>query len=89
MAVADVEGVDYSQFSALITAGTVFAADPSREAAFRAFELAKAAGYDVNRFADFFKKLERYQKQDLIKKLTSTHPFAEHRKKCIQSYIDQ
>jgi len=53
------------------------------------FELAKAAGYDVNRFADFFKKLERYQKQDLIKKLTSTHPFAEHRKKCIQSYIDQ
>ena len=53
------------------------------------FELAKAAGYDVNRFADFFKKLERYQKQDLLTKLTSTHPFAEHRKKCIQSYIDQ
>ncbi|MCR9226801.1 MAG: M48 family metallopeptidase [Flavobacteriaceae bacterium] len=51
------------------------------------FELAKAAGYDVSRFADFFKKLERYQKQDLIKKLTSTHPFAEHRKKCVESYI--
>ena len=52
------------------------------------FELAKAAGYDVNRFADFFKKLERYEKQDLLRKLTSTHPFAEHRKNCVHSYID-
>ena len=52
------------------------------------FELAKAAGYDVSRFADFFKKLERYEKQDLLRKLTSTHPFAEHRKNCIHSYID-
>ena len=51
------------------------------------FELAKAGGYDVKRFADFFKKLERYQKQNLLKKLTSTHPFAEHRKNCIHSYI--
>jgi 5-dehydro-2-deoxygluconokinase len=47
MTVADVEGVDYSQFSVLITAGTVFAAEPSREAAFRAFELAKAAGIPI------------------------------------------
>jgi 5-dehydro-2-deoxygluconokinase len=47
MTVADVENVDYSQFSALITAGTVFAADPSRTAAFRAFELAKAAGIPI------------------------------------------
>ncbi|WP_396591251.1 M48 family metallopeptidase [Allomuricauda sp. R78024] len=51
------------------------------------FELARNAGYDVNKFADFFKKLGKYQKQDLIKKLTSTHPFAEHRKKCIEQYI--
>ena len=47
MTVADVEAVDYSQFSSLITAGTVFAADPSRTAAFRAFELAKAAGIPI------------------------------------------
>jgi 5-dehydro-2-deoxygluconokinase len=32
---------------ALITAGTVFAAEPSRTAAFRAFKLAKAAGIPV------------------------------------------
>ncbi|PRX54961.1 M48 family metallopeptidase [Flagellimonas meridianipacifica] len=51
------------------------------------FELAKAAGYDINRFADFFKKLERYEKQDLLRKLTSTHPFAAHRKNCVHSYI--
>ncbi len=47
MDMQDVEGVDYSQFTALITAGTVFAADPSRSAAFRAFELAKEAGIPI------------------------------------------
>ena len=47
MTVADIEGVDYGQFGALITAGTVFAAEPSRAAAFRAFELAHAAGLPV------------------------------------------
>jgi len=40
----DVEAVDYSKFAALITTGTVLAAEPSRSAAFRAFELAKEAG---------------------------------------------
>lgn len=40
----DVSGVQYSDYSALITTGTVFAAEPSREAAFHAFDLAKAAG---------------------------------------------
>lgn len=47
MTTADVEAVDYASFGALITAGTVFAAEPSRSAAFRAFELAKAAGLPV------------------------------------------
>ncbi len=40
----DVEAVDYPTFSALITTGTVLAAEPSRSAAFRAFHLARAAG---------------------------------------------
>ena len=44
MTMADVEGVDYAAYDALITTGTVFAAEPSRSAAFRGFELAKAAG---------------------------------------------
>lgn len=44
---ADVDRVDYAQFSALITAGTVFAAEPSRGATFKAFENAKAAGLPV------------------------------------------
>ena len=47
MTIADVEAVDYSHFGALVTAGTVFAAEPSRTAAFRAFELARAAGLPV------------------------------------------
>ncbi len=41
---ADVSNVDYAKYGALITTGTVLAAEPSRDAAFHAFELAKAAG---------------------------------------------
>lgn len=44
MTIEDVEAVNYSAFAALITTGTVLAAEPSRSAAFRAFELAKQAG---------------------------------------------
>jgi 5-dehydro-2-deoxygluconokinase len=47
MNLADVEAVDYTAYGALITAGTVFAAEPSRSAAFRAFELARAAGLPI------------------------------------------
>ena len=47
MDIADVEAVDFSQFGALITAGTVFAAEPSRAATFHAFALAKKAGVPV------------------------------------------
>ena len=43
----DVERVDYNQFGALITAGTVFAAEPSRGSTFRAIELARASGLPV------------------------------------------
>jgi len=47
MSVEDVEAVDFTQFGALVTAGTVFAAEPSRGASFRAFELARAAGIPI------------------------------------------
>lgn len=43
----DVEAVDYAQYGALITAGTVFAAEPSRSATFHAFDLAKKAGLPI------------------------------------------
>ena len=44
MSMQDVEAVDYTRFSALITTGTVLASEPSRTAAFLAFDLARAAG---------------------------------------------
>ncbi len=47
MSIEDVEAVDFSKFGAMITAGTVFAAEPSRGASFRAMELAHAAGIPV------------------------------------------
>ncbi|WP_238367167.1 5-dehydro-2-deoxygluconokinase [Mesobacterium pallidum] len=47
MEVADVEAVDYAAYGALITAGTVFASEPSRTAAFSAIELARAAGLPI------------------------------------------
>ncbi|GGE42637.1 PfkB family carbohydrate kinase [Actibacterium pelagium] len=43
----DVDKVDYGAFGALITAGTVFAAEPSRGSTFRSFENARAAGIPV------------------------------------------
>ena len=47
MDTGDVAAVDYGRFGALITAGTVFAAEPSRSATFAAFDRAKAAGLPV------------------------------------------
>lgn len=44
MTVGDVASVEYGKYAALITTGTVFAAEPSRSAAFHAFELARTAG---------------------------------------------
>lgn len=44
MTIEDVEAVNYPAYGALITTGTVLAAEPSRSAAFHAFDLAKAAG---------------------------------------------
>lgn len=43
----DVASVEYARFGALITAGTVFAAEPSRSASFSAFERAKKAGVPI------------------------------------------
>ncbi len=43
----DIEAIDFSNFGAVITAGTVFAAEPSRTSAFRAFELARKAGLPI------------------------------------------
>jgi 5-dehydro-2-deoxygluconokinase len=47
MDIADVEAVDYAKYGALITAGTVFAAEPSRAATFHAFDQAKKAGVPI------------------------------------------
>lgn len=47
MEAEDVNAVDYAAYGALITAGTVFAAEPSRGATFGAFRLAKAAGLPI------------------------------------------
>ncbi|WP_085909799.1 5-dehydro-2-deoxygluconokinase [Kiloniella majae] len=47
MTVDCVEKIDFSPFAALITTGTVFAAEPSRSAAFHAITLAKRAGLPI------------------------------------------
>ncbi len=44
MTEADVDAVDYGQYSAMIATGTALAAEPSRAATFRGFERARAAG---------------------------------------------
>lgn len=47
MTVGDVEAADYGAYSALVTTGTVLAAEPSRGAGFRAMALARAAATPV------------------------------------------
>ncbi|MEO1312365.1 MAG: 5-dehydro-2-deoxygluconokinase [Pseudomonadota bacterium] len=47
MDLQDVEAPDYARYSGVITTGTVFAAEPSRTAGYRALELAEAAGLPV------------------------------------------
>ena len=47
MSKEDVDAVGYSAFGALITAGTVFAAEPSRTASFHAFEKAQSVGMPI------------------------------------------
>lgn len=44
MCAEDVEGIPYDEFSALVTTGTVLAAEPSRSATFDAFKRARDAG---------------------------------------------
>ncbi len=43
----DVDRVNYGEFSAVLSAGTVFASEPSRSATFRAFDNAHKAGLPV------------------------------------------
>ena len=47
MSKEDIDGVDFAAHSALVTTGTVFAAEPSRSATFHAFDRAKAAGLPI------------------------------------------
>ena len=47
MSIEDIDAIDFEEFGAVITTGTVFAAEPSRTAAFHAFDKAKAANLPV------------------------------------------
>lgn len=47
MSMDDIENIDFSAFGALITTGTVFAAEPSRSATFAALDRAKSAGLPI------------------------------------------
>ena len=47
MTMADIDAIDFSQYGALVTTGTVLAAEPSRSATFHAFDKAKAAGLAI------------------------------------------
>ena len=47
MSEQDIDKVDFSAFTTLVTTGTVLASEPSRSATFRAFDRAKAAGLTI------------------------------------------
>lgn len=47
MTIEDINRIDFSPYGALVTTGTVLAAEPSRSATFHAFDKAKAAGMPI------------------------------------------
>lgn len=47
MTADDIDAIDFSQYGALVTTGTVLAAEPSRSATFHAFDKAKAASMPI------------------------------------------
>ena len=47
MTVDDIDAIDFSPYGALVTTGTVLAAEPSRSATFHAFDKAKAANMPI------------------------------------------
>lgn len=47
MTQADIDAVDFAAYGAVVTTGTVLAAEPSRSATFAAFERARAAGLPI------------------------------------------
>ncbi len=69
------------------TIGAPFDQIDEYEADKQGFSIAKKAGYNPSKFADFFKKMEKVEQRNLLKKLSSTHPFAQDRKKCIENYL--
>ncbi|PTM04333.1 MAG: hypothetical protein DA405_07660 [Bacteroidetes bacterium] len=59
------------------------------EADRNAFYMARAAGFNPERFADFFKRLIQYEdsEQEMLEKLSRTHPYSRDRINCINYYI--
>lgn len=59
------------------------------EADRNAFYMAKAAGFNPLRFADFFKRMVQYETRspDAMEKLSRSHPYSEDRINCINYYI--
>lgn len=55
------------------------------DADYQGYQFAQKAGYDVEKFTDFFEKLEDAEEKNLLVKLLSTHPFASDRKRCLES----
>ncbi len=51
------------------------------------FGLARSAGYDENKFSDFFIRLEKSENTSIFSKLNATHPFSKDRRACLHQYI--
>ncbi len=60
------------------------------EADRNAFYMAKAAGFNPLKFADFFKRIAQYEQTspDAMEKLTRTHPYSKDRINCINYYLN-
>lgn len=80
-------GVMAANFQIVITApfGQVDEYESDRVGAF----LAHKAGYNPRKGKDFFAKLKKNEKYNLLEKLQRSHPYSAQREQCLEDYISK
>lgn len=84
----DIEDLEAIAMNIDLTLNTPFDQIDEYDADKVGVNLAKKAGYNPNRFGDFFTKIANGRNSDVLSKLGSTHPFPLDRKECINEWLD-
>lgn len=84
---ADYEDLEAIAMNIDLTLNTPFDQIDEYDADRVGVNLAQKAGYDTQRFGDFFERIASGRDTDVLSKLSSTHPFPLDRKACINEWL--